>query len=230
MSDETSTQTQNTESAPEATTVNDGGETQSVTTYANGKYESVSALETGYSELQKSYSQKLGGFTGAPEAYILSDGIDSNSRIESLQKWGMDNNLSNDALNGIIAADQEASVVAQDNYVLYKKEILLNFEQKRITNKRDWGRANLGEENMEAFNAMVTSAKGVELFEKLSKMSQGTAAAQVAQPKTMVDRDSIREMRFAMDNYGERKMSSDPQYRAKVEKMEAEFIGGGGKL
>ena len=46
----------------------------------------------------------------------------------------------------------------------------------------------------------------------------------------MLDRDTVKEMRFAKDEFGNRRMSSDPQYRKKVEAMEAEFIRGGGKL
>jgi len=35
--------------------------------YVDGKFDSVSALETSYKELQSSYSKKLGGFDGSPE-------------------------------------------------------------------------------------------------------------------------------------------------------------------
>ena len=239
MSDETSSPATEAATATEATTVDSSGAEQSVTTYLDGKYSSVSELENGYRELQSSYSKKTQEYnentsnfaqTKAPEAYELAEGIESNYRIDALQAWGKENNLSNDALNGIISADIEAANTQREQYVSEQKGLLGKDADARLTNISDWGRANLGEENMDAFNEMVTSAKGVELFEKLSKMSQGTQAAAVAQPKTMVDRDTVKEMRFANDVNGNRRMSTDPQYRAKVEKMEKEFIDGGGSL
>lgn len=243
MSDETSspaTEAATTEAATttEATVIDNGAE-QSVTTYLDGKYSSVSELENGYKELQSSYSKKTQEYnenisnfaqTKAPEAYELAEGIESNNRIDALQAWGKENNLSNDALNGIISADIEASNAQREQYASEQKGLLGKDADARLTNISDWARANLGEDNMDVFSEMVTSAKGVELFEKLSKMSQGTQAAAVAQPKTMVDRDTVREMRFANDANGNRRMSTDPQYRAKVEKMEKEFIAGGGSL
>lgn len=238
MSDETSSPA--TEAATtEATTVDSSGTEQSVTTYLDGKYSSVSELENGYKELQSSYSKKTQEYkentsnfaqTTAPEAYELAEGIESNNRIDALQAWGKENNLSNDALNGIISADIEAANAQQAEYISEQKGLLGKDAEARLTNISDWARANLGEDNLDAFNEMVTSAKGVELFEKLSKMSQGTQAAAVAQPKTMVDRDTLTEMRYAKDQYGNRKMSSDPQHRAKVNKMMEEFVAGGGSL
>ena len=221
-------------STTEATTVDSGGETQSVTTYANGKFESVSALEDSYSELQSTFSKKtaeyntaMGGITGAPEAYEINEGY---SVSDTMQTYARDNNFSNDALNGLAEAHASDIASQQEVYVTAQKELLGKDSEQRLTNISDWARANLGEGNMDSFNGMITSAAGVEMFEKIAKMSQGTAAAAVAQPKTMVDRDTVKAMRFAEDQYGSRRMASDPQYRAKVEAMEAEFIASGGKL
>jgi len=210
---------------------NNGEATDQTTSYANGKYDSVSALETGYSELQKSYSQKLGGFEGgfdgAPENYELAEGVETTPRLEALQAWGKDNQLSNDALNSIIEMDKDASQKATEDYVAEQKEILGKDADTRLTNLSDWAKAQVGEDMMDTFGAMITSAKGVEMMEGLMKQMQGTAPAPSQQTQT-VSKDTLNEMRFAIDkNSGERRMSIDPAYRAKVEALEAETMGRG---
>ena len=204
------------------------------TTYMGGKYDSVSALEDGYKNLQSTFSKKtaeyseaMSGMTGAPEAYEFGEGI---TISDGMQNYARENNYSNDALNNLAEAYQADRQVSQEAYATEQRELLGKDADARLTNVQDWAKANLGTDAMDAFGSMVTSAKSVEMFEKIMKMNSGTAPAQVSQPKTMVDKDTIHNMRFAKDNYGRRKMSSDPAYRAKVEAMEAEFIGGGGKL
>ena len=221
MSDET--QVASEQVATETVVENNGEATEQTVTYANGKYTSVSDLESGYSELQKSYSQKLGGFDGSPEAYELSEGVESTPRIEALEAWGKENQLSNDALNSIIEMDKDASQKATEAYVAEQKEALGKDAETRLTNLSDWARAQVGEEMMDTFGGMITSAKGVEMMEGLMKQMQGTAIAPAQQTQT-VNKESLNEMRFAVDkNSGERRMSIDPAYRARVEKLEAEM-------
>ena len=227
MSEAVATPEAPTEAATETVVENNGEPTEQITSYANGKYTSVSDLENGYSELQKSYSQKLGGFDGAPEDYTLADGVETTPRLEALQTWGKENQLNNEALNSIVQMDMEATEKAQETYVAEQKEILGKDAETRLTNIQDWARAQVGEEMMDTFGAMITSAKGVEMMEGLMKQMQGTAPA-AAQTTQTVSKDTLNEMRFATDkNSGERKMSIDPAYRAKVEALEAEMMGGG---
>lgn len=227
---ETATETQETvesqvtETQTADTVVTDNGvDTGTEVTYANGKYKSVSDLEKGYTEAQKFISTKLGGFTGAPEAYELAEGIESNSRIEALQAWGKENQLSNEALNDIIRMDAETTQAANEAYVAEQKEMLGKDAEARLNNLSDWAKAQVGEENIDVFNAMITSAKGVELMEGLMKKMQGVAPAQAPAQQTL-SKEALNEMRFRIDkNSGERLMSIDPSYRAKVEKLEAEY-------
>ena len=53
---------------------------------------------------------------------------------------------------------------------------------------------------------------------------QSAPAAQAAQAP-IVDADKVKAMRFAKDEFGNRRMSSDPAYRTKVEALEAELYG-----
>ena len=229
---ETSETTQPSTEAVEATTeatVVENGEAVSETTYLDGKYKSVSDLEGGYKELQSTfskktaeYSEKLGAFVGAPEAYELAEGIETNSRIEALQEWGKENQLSNDALNQIIQMDIQKQEAEMAEYIANEKALLGKDADARLANIEDWTKANFGEEAVGPLGDMLASAEGVKLFEQIIKASQGTAPAP-SQPAQKVDAEQIRQMRFAKDEYGNRKMSSDPAYRAKVNALEAQL-------
>jgi hypothetical protein len=214
-----------TETTVEATpdTLVEGSDTE--VTYANGKYKSVSELEKGYAELQSTFSKKLGAFTGAPEeGYTLAEGVESSPRLEALQEWGKENQLSNEALNSIIEMDRETTAKAQEAYIAEQKEALGKDADIRLQNIADWAKAQVGEEYTDTFNAMITSAKGVELMEALMKNSQGQAPT-TEPSKPTYTKDDLNAMRFAIDkNSGQRKMSVDPAYRAKVEALEREFF------
>jgi len=58
MSDETQVASEQVATETETVVENNGEATEQTVSYVDGKYDSVSALEDGYSELQKSYSQK----------------------------------------------------------------------------------------------------------------------------------------------------------------------------
>jgi len=235
MSEETS-QTVDTSSdatASEATTVTTEGETQSTTSYLDGKYESVSALESGYKELQSSYSKKnaeyndhMKGFAGAPEAYELNEGINGN---DTLSAWGLENGLSNEGYNNLLTSMSEAETAQSTVYKNEQLEALGKDANSRINNATDWVRANLGEEAVEGINSMWVGAKGIEAIEKLMKMGN-TASPTVAPTAPAVDGDKLSAMRYATDNYGNRRMSSDSAYRSKVEALERDFLATGGKL
>lgn len=210
----------------EATTVDETtGEAVSETTYANGKFKSVSDLEKSYMEAQKFISQKLGGFEGSPEAYELPEGYESNQLTDALTQWGLDNSLSNEGLNGILEAINTANESEVTAYRNSQIEALGKDADIRIKNATDWVRSNLGEEAVEGVNSMWVGAKGIEAIEKMMKLSQGTSPAQ-APANTTIDADKLKAMRFAKDEFGNRRMSSDPAYRQKVLEAEAALKGG----
>ena len=230
MSEETTQPTDTTENTIEATTTDQDGNTTSETSYLDGKYKSVSDLENGYKELQSAFSKKtaeynegLKAFSGAPEAYELSEGIESTPRIDALMEWGKENGLNNDALNSIIELDMQKQQDMREQEVAQAKEELGKDADARIKNVVDWARANLGEESIGALDKMITSADGVKIFEQIAKMQKGTSPAPSQATKTY-DAETIRQMRFAKDEFGNRKMSTSPEYRAKVEALEAEMM------
>ena len=228
-----STETTSTETTTEAT-VESGGEQVNETIYA-GKFKSVSDLEKSYTELQSTFTKKAQEFadkvatSGAPEGgYTLDEGVEMTPRLEALMAKGTELGLNETAFKELLAADAETTMKQQEAYLSEQKEKLGKDADTRLGNIADWLTANAGEK-ADALKAAMTSAEAVEGMEMLIKQMQGTSAAPV-QAKPMVDRDTLTQMRFAKDEFSNRKLSSDPQYRAKVEAMEAEFIANGGKL
>ena len=72
---------------------------------------------------------------------------------------------------------------------------------------------------------MWVGAKGIEAIEKMMKLSQGSAPAPV-NTAPAIDADKLKAMRFAKDEFGNRRMSTDPAYRQKVLEAEAALRGG----
>ena len=224
METQAQTETQTTEApeSTEATVETHEGETQSETTYANGKYNSVSALEEGYANLQKSYSQKLGKFTGAPEdGYSLEgEGLEGNPVLEA---WGKENQLSNEGYNALVKSMNEDAAAKAEAFKTEQLQRLGENADYRLRNIVDFAKANFGEESVATLDNMIQTAEGVELIEKLIKGQKG--ADRPAEVKANpIDADKVKEMRFAVDKNGNRRMSVDPEYRARVESLEKELF------
>lgn len=211
----------------EATVTNENGDTVSTTNYEYGgkTFTSVDALGKSYTELQSMVSKKLGGFEGSPENYALPEGTESNSYIESLQKWGADNQLSQKGFEGLLESYnsiQQAEKQAQEEaYKKAESEYIENLgenAQERVQNAKDWINANLPE-----FAESATPMDTL-LIEKVMKLTkQSTPATQ--QSAQVVDAEKVKAMRFAKDENGNRLMSVDPNYRAKVLAAEEQLRG-----
>jgi len=198
-------------------TVESTTEEATETSYADGTFKSVSDLEKGYTELRSSYSKKLGGFDGTPEdGYKYTDDFAKNDFIDT---WGVENQLSQAGLESLVTGYENYQNVQQQAYQTEQVKLLGDTAQERMTNVNDFLNANLGD----AHGVDVQSAKGIEGIEKLIAMTKQTAPVTQESRPTM-DKEQVKAMRFAVDkNSGERRMSIDPEYRAKVEKMEAEM-------
>jgi len=214
MADET-TSTEPSTTVEATVTDTTTGETTE-TTYAEGTFKSVSDLEKGYTELRSSYSKKLGGFDGAPEAYKYNEEFVKNDFID---KWGAENQLSQTGLESLVTGYEASQNEQMEAYQAEQIKALGDTAQERMTNVNDFLNANLGE----AHGVDVQSAKGIEGIEKLIAMTKQTAPATQESRPTM-DKEQVKAMRFAVDkNSGERRMSVDPEYRAKVEALELQM-------
>lgn len=227
MSENTNSPAASSEGTVDATEVAQPGAetTQSVDEgilYAD-KFKSVSDLEKSYIELQSTFSKKLGAFEGAPESYTTPEGFDGDSTYDFVASWGKENNLSEKGLHDLVSKYRANQQAAQDAYIKSEIEKLGGDADIRIRNASDWVKANFGEDTLNDMNAMFPGARGIETIEKLQKMMQQGGVVSNAPTKPSIDGDQIKAMRFAKDEFGNRRMSVDPAYRAKVEALEAEF-------
>lgn len=220
-------------STTQATTEVDGQPTEQVTTYANGKYNSVTALEEGYTNLQK----KLGSFTGAPEAYEMGEDVTYNAEhplFAQLQEYGKENNLSNDGYKKLVDVLISNEQATQEEMKQQAEEVFKALGENghaRVQNIDDFLNANaqLNEDQVSLIEQAKGMPGGVELLETfigLTKSSQ-PAPAEAVEKRQDYTRDKLKEMQFAKDEYGNRKMSSDPAYRKMVEDYHAKLLGQG---
>ena len=219
--------------APTVDTTNEVSQTneEPTITYANGKFTNVGDMESSYLELQSSFSKKLGGFQGAPEAYeFSSEGFEANELSEALGKWGTENQLSNDGINSLYGALSELDAAReaqyeeqQQAYVAEQMEALGTNAETRVKNATDWINAMGGEGASDKLNIMAAGAEGLQLIENIMKKSQGVAPVAPSQPSVHVTEESILEMQTAKDQYGNDKMN-DPKYAARVREHRKQLL------
>jgi len=215
----------------------EGGDLPQELKYA-GKYDNITALEKGYEEIQSlqtktkeslnAANEKLKGFVGAPEEYTLPEDIKgySDSVMGSLEEWGKEQGLSQDAyvelITKITAADQQGV----ESYKQEQMELLGKDADIRIQNINDkWG-ATFGDEAKQWMQEKAQSAKDVEMFESILGMqSQAVVNPSGTQPQAqvMITREQLSEAMFAKDSAGNMKMQSDPEYKAMVDRMTSKF-------
>ena len=220
MSEET-TAPASTESSAPVVDSSTGESTGQTMTYGGGKYDSVSALENGYSELQKSYSQKLGGFSGSPEdGYVTAEGFTAD---EGLAAWGKENQLSQAGYDSYMEATTNAKNAASEAANAEQMKLLGENADYRLNNIRDYATANLGEGAIDTLDGMLTTAAHVEMFERMMQ-GQHSKATPAEVKSAAPNAEKVKQMRYAMDeNSGQRRMSIDPKYAALVRSEEGKL-------
>lgn len=206
------------------------GETKT-TGFYNGKYNSISDFEKSHDKLQKSYSQKtaeykerMGAFTGAPEAYEVGEGIEvseDNPLFGKLQELGKEINLDNEGYNKLIQMYNDTMAEQEAQYEETMKQELAKLggnAQERIQNINDWSKANLSEDEQAVINRIATDAESVQFIESMIARTkpQGMAQSHQVKANPTYSKDEIRQMQMAKDENGNRKMSTDHEYYKKV--------------
>lgn len=216
-----------TETAPETTpemTTETTETIESPATYADGKYQSVGELEKGYLELQSTFSKKMGAFSGAPENYEFNEGFvteDNQGLADMLTEWGRENQMNNDGLNSLVGKYNEYQAAQKEAMIADEFSKLGENAKTRIDNARSFLEANLGEEMTQGLAANMNSAVAIEAIEKLISLTKSPQVAPT-QAQAGIDAEKVKAMRFAKDEFGNRKME-DPKYREKVLALEAQL-------
>lgn len=216
-----------TEVTTEVTTEEGAETTEQADTEAKlwaGKYKTEDELEKGYKNLES----RFGAFKGSPEEYELGEDIDADDEmVKYTQAWAKDNQMSNEALNDLIGGFSDyREGIEKRNLEAEIKQLGDNANQ-RINDLVKWGKGAFEDkEDQAAFQSLATSAKGVEVIEKLIGMTKDKPLINERQTdpaSSGMNQEKLDEMIHAVDKNGNRKMGIDAEYTKKVYKLIEEY-------
>lgn len=202
-----------------------------------GKYDSPELLEQGYNESvtmhtkkMEEVNDKLKGFVGAPEngEYALPEGANTYSQpvMDSLNKWGAENGLSQDAYDSLLSAVMEGEAANIEAFQTEQMAALGTNAEARIQNANDKWTAMFGADATEWMNSKAMTAEDVEMFESiLAHNGSSTVNPEGTQPQgaVKITQEQLSEAMFAENSVGGLKMQSDPEYKKTVDEMTAKF-------
>ena len=86
--------------------------------------------------------------------------------------------------------------------------------------------ANMDAEIVEGGKGLVTTAEGVKFVEQLiAKTKNAPVAAADTVPPASVTQAELNDMQFTPDEFGGRKINSDPEFKAEYERKKAALHG-----
>lgn len=190
--------------------------------WLQSKFTDVESQAKSYTDLEK----KFGGFTGAPETYnITVDGVTAEDN-KSLIEFARNSNMNNDTLNSFLQMQQNGSKASEESYRAEQLKALGEDADTRIQAINDWSKNNVGEELKDAFNSLATSADGVGVLEHLIGLTkEQSPAGSEFQSHDVKSKDEVQAMFLETNENGDRKMSVDPKFRAKVNELWAKANG-----
>ncbi len=213
------------------------GEGEAPGWFKGDKYKNVSEQAKAYTELEG----RFGSFTGAPDDYELhlSDSLkeegvsidaDDPMLVEAM-KFAKDSNMSQDGFTDMVNMYGMIKV-AENNAVELSKgdeiKALGNNAQARLTNLSDWGNANLSEELMQGFNEMTATAASVAALEHMIGMTKAAPLSPDGlNPSSSISASEVQSMQFAKDEHGNRRIQTDPAFKAEYEKKRNLLYGAG---
>lgn len=199
--------------------------------YLQEKYGSVEEQAKAYPEL----AQKMGSFTGAPDVYDVAKFADTGVFKSDAESFQGVNALMKD-----MGINQEGYDKLMDWYIKdraevegayaydqdYEKEQLGTDAEHRINRADTFMRSHLDADGYDEVKDLLHSADSVKLVEALIG-----ATAPVKLPKDGgpnpggMDKEKLKEMRYARTENGDLRMSVDPEYRKQVEAHWENYFG-----
>lgn len=206
------------------------------------KYRADGRSESEAMELQaKSYGElqsKFGSFTGAPDEYQLtvSDqlteaGLEINADdplIAKAMEYAKESNMSQEGFQGMLELHGQFIMAAeQGKQEQMQEEIkaLGDDGQKRIGAIQQWAEANLPPDMMDGFNSMAVNAEAFKAIEHLIGLSRNAPVANEAAPVSAGDPAKAEAMQFELDANGNRRINTDPAFRAEYMKVRDQAYG-----
>lgn len=204
--------------------------------FKSDKYKTVSEQAKAYGELEG----KFGSFTGAPDEYVnaLSEELqesgvfldDDDPMLESAMAFAKEAGMNQEGFAKMVNMYGEMKLAeAQELTAFHASEIesLGPQGQQRVDNLEAWGNANMPEELMDGFRELAQSADSVKALERMVSMTRAAPiSADNAGSSPAVTESEIRAMQFETDEYGNRRIQTDPDFKAKYQKAMNDYYGG----
>lgn len=208
-----------------------------------GKYHTEGkTVEEATTEQAKAYNElsgKFGAFTGAPEEYeiALSEELTEagvtmdkdDPMVESAMAFAKEAGMNQEGLNGMLnlyatqlAAEQQADV----EYKAEQMKALGPQADSRIQNIQQWANKSLDAEMVTALEGMATSVESVQAIERLISMTRGASVnSDTTVPTPGAGKEEVNAMQFEKDANGNRRINTDPVFKARYQKMRNEVFG-----
>ncbi len=200
------------------------------------KFKSVEDQAKAYTDLEKTFHEKLGAFTGAPDGdYEVPqvEGLDagvmeSNPMVDWFKQTARESGMNQAAferfVSGYLSTEQEMISNNRQNELA----ALGDNAKSRLTDLADWGQGNLSADQWEIFKGVASTAVGVELLESMIGRTREAKLArdpQVTQSSGHTTAEELRQMRYAKTETGHLRMSVDPEYKKQVDRAYQEAYG-----
>lgn len=191
------------------------------------KYKTIDDQAKAYGELEK----RFGSFTGAPETYeanlsdeLIEAGVElypDDPLMEKAMEFAKTSNMSQEGFNNMVQLYAEsvlAEHIALEEHKGKQLESLGSNAAQRVEGINKWVDANLDAESAEGLRGVITTAEGVKAIEQLiAKTKNAPVAATDTAPAVSVTQTELDAMYFAKDENGNRKINTDPSYKADYE-------------
>lgn len=203
--------------------------------FKGDKYKSVSEQAKAYNELEG----KFGSFTGAPDEYgvFLSDelkeqGIEiaaDDPIMEEAMKFAKDSSMNQEGFNNMVnlyAMTKIAENNAMEESKVEEIKSLGANAQTRLDNLSKWGKANMSDDQYAGFEEMLTTASSVQAVERLISMTRAAPLSpDGVQKASSVSSEELKAMQFEKDEHGNRRIQTDPDFKARYNKLKGEVWG-----
>lgn len=199
-------------------------------------------------EQAKAYKElhgKFGAFTGAPESYELVLGESVSEKLSSAgidiaaddplligaQEFAKASNMSQESYNGMVdmyVMQELANAEAEKEFLASEMATLGDNAQGRIDNISNWASKHMSTEDMEAIKGSITNAATAQAIESMINLTQARSSQpDEASGASGVTEQEVNDMQFAKDQYGNRRIASDPAFKAEYMKKRNELNGTG---
>jgi len=198
-----------------------------------GEIRTEAALKS-YGELEK----RFGAFKGAPDKYeailseeLIAEGVsidESDPILEVAKEFAKSSNMSQEGFAGMLnlyATQKLAESKAQDQALQAEIASLGDDADRRINSMLQWASANMDAELLEGFKDMAVSAPAIKAMEKMVSMTRNAPVMPSNANGAGLSESEVKEMQFAKDANGNRRIQTDPAFRAEFERKLKQVYG-----